>query len=132
MTSVQLPSVTSAYLLAAHLQEIIIEYESYKKQYRRSDAREPVSIPVEAIELDDNFQGKSDPFHMVTRDMSVGGTGIFHTSRVNSEFLLLKFSSPVTLESFSVVAKVEHCTPCGRYFIIGCRFVPDLLEELRS
>ena len=132
MSSVQLPNVTSADLLAAHLQEIIIEYESYKKQYRRSDAREPVSIPVEAMELDEQLQVKSEPFHMVTRDMSVAGTGIFHNRRVDCDFLLLKFSSPVTLESFSVVAKVEHCTPCGRYFIVGCRFVPDLVDELRS
>lgn len=115
--------VVSADVLAAHLQEIIIEYESYKKQFRRADSREPVSIPVEAIALDDDFKAVSEPFHMVTRDMSVGGTGIFHNECITSNYVKLRFSSPVSLEAFSVIAKVEHCTPCGNYFIVGCRFL---------
>ena len=129
MTSTALPGVVSADALAAHLQEIIVEYESYRKQFRRAEAREPVAIPVEAIALDEKFQAVSDPFHMVTRDMSVGGTGIFHTEEVTSAYLLLQFSSPVSLETFRIVASVEHCTPCGHYFIVGCKFVTNLSEK---
>ena len=124
-----LEGMVSSDVLSAHLQEIIIEYESYKKQFRRSESREPVSIPVEAVALDDDFQPISEPFHMVTRDMSIHGTGIFHTSSVDATYVQLQFSSPVTLEAFGVIARVEHCTPCGRYFIIGCRFLTNEAES---
>lgn len=126
----QLADSVSSDTLATHLQEIIVEYESYKKQFRRTDTREAVSIPVEVTELNEDFEPTSEPLHMVTRDMSVGGTGIFHTENLECDYALLKFSSPVSLEEFSVLAKVEHSTRCGRYFIIGCRFVPDLAKEL--
>lgn len=121
--------VVSSDVLAAQLQEIIVEYDSYKKQYRRAEPRESVSIPVEAVELDDDFMPLSDPIHMVTRDISTGGMGMFHTQRLSAKYLRLQFSSPFSLESFSVIGRVEHCTPCGKYFIIGCAFVTDRLDS---
>jgi len=126
----QIANSVSSDMLATLLQEIIVEYESYKKQYRRTETREPVSIPVEVSALNEDFEPTSEPIHMVTRDMSVGGTGIFHSEDLDCDYALLKFSSPVSLEEFSVLAKVEHSTRCGKYFIIGCRFVPDLAKEL--
>lgn len=116
-------------VLAAHLQEIIVEYESYKKQFRRTDLREAVSVPVEVWELDDDLEPRSEPIHMVTRDISVGGTGMFHTDKLEPGYVQLRFSSPVSLEFFNVLAKVEHSTPCGRYFIVGCRFIHDFRGE---
>ena len=100
----QLADSVSSDTLATHLQEIIVEYESYKKQFRRTDTREAVSIPVEVTELNEDFEPTSEPLHMVTRDMSVGGTGIFHTENLECDYALLKFSSPVSLEEFSVLA----------------------------
>lgn len=128
-TSSALAGLVSADILAAHLQEIIVEYDSYRKQFRRADNREPVAIPVEAVELDYELRPISKPFHMVTRDMSVSGAGILHTADINSQYLRLQFSSPVTLEAFGVIAKVEHCTPCGHYFIIGCRFLSNYSQR---
>lgn len=117
--------VVSSDHLASLLQEIIVEYESYKKQYRRNEEREFVSIPVEAVELDDDFNPTSQSYHMVTRDMSVHGTGMFHDKKITSNHLRLQFCSPISLETFAVVAKLEHCTPCGKYYIVGCRFITD-------
>ena len=101
-TSTALAGLVSADVLAAHLQEIIVEYDSYRKQFRRADNREPVAIPVEAVELDDELRPISKPFHMVTRDISVSGAGILHTADVDCRYLRLQFSSPVTLEAFGV------------------------------
>ncbi len=129
MSNAAIAGVVSADVLAAHLQEIIVEYESYKKQFRRSDAREPVAIPVEAVELDKSLKPIGEPFHMVTRDMSISGAGIFHTAGVKSEYVRLQFSSPVSLESFCCVAKVEHSTPCGAYFLIGVRFLTNVSDR---
>ena len=110
-------------LVASFLQDVILEYESYKLQ--RSDPREPVSIPVEAVQLDEYFQPASAPFHMVTRDISCGGTGLFHTAAIESPYLQLQFCSPVNLETLKIIASVEQCSPCGVYFIIGCKFMTE-------
>ena len=129
MTTFVAAELISADVLAGHLQEIIVEYESYKKQFRRTDKREPVSIPVEAVALDEDLVAISDAIHMVTRDMSAGGCGIFHDQRLDCPYLHLNFSSPVSLATFSVVASLEHCTPCGKYFIVGCRFLTNQSES---
>ena len=108
--------------LALFLQEIIVEYDSYKENVRRIDVRENVSIPVEAVRLNDQLKPSGDPFYMVSRDISCGGVGLFNTEHVENGPIQLTFSSPVSGAELKVYATVEHCTPCGRYHIVGCRF----------
>lgn len=112
--------------LALFLQEIIVEYASYRQNIRRSEDREPVSIPVQARQLTPELQPVGEPFHMVTRDISCHGVGLFHLENVEPGPIQLTFSSPVSGAEINLIASVEHCTPCGHYFIIGCRFSPDL------
>jgi len=121
----EIPGVASADILAAHLQEIIVEYEDYRHNCGRSERREQVSIPVEALKLNDDFDPISAPFHMITRDISVGGCGLFHTEELDCNYLQLKFESPISQESFGVIASVEHCTRCGVFQLVGCRFLAD-------
>ena len=109
--------------LALFLQEIITEYESYKASIRRTDNREAVSIPVEAQCLDDQGKPVGEPFHMVTRDISSGGLGMFHAEFVECGSIQLSLTSPVTSRNATILANVEHCTPCGKYFIVGCQFL---------
>ena len=111
--------------LAANLQEIIGEYENYKQKIRRSESREAISIPVEATLLDDSYHPIAESFHVVTRDISSRGVGVFHDRVVTGKYIYLKFHSPVSFQDFGVIASVEHCTPCGKYFIIGCRFLTE-------
>lgn len=108
--------------LALFLQEIISEYDSYKNSIRRSEPRESVSIPVEARRLDDDGKPIGSVFHLVTRDISCGGLGMFNRERIESGPIQLKLCSPVSDMSLQIVANVEHCTPCGKYFIVGCKF----------
>lgn len=109
--------------LALFLQEIIVEYDSYKDNIRRLDARESVSIPVEARRLDAEGVPVGPVFHLVTRDISCGGLGMFNRESIDSGPIQLKLCSPVSERSLQIVANVEHCTPCGKYFIVGCRFL---------
>lgn len=108
--------------LALFLQEIIVEYDSYKDSVRRVDVRENVSIPVQAVRLSPESKPVGKPFYMVTRDISCGGVGLFNTQHVENGPIQLTFSSPVNGTELNVQATVEHCTPCGRYHIVGCRF----------
>lgn len=111
--------------LALFLQEIIVEYDSYRKNVRRSEPRESVSIPVEATVLNENFEPATAPFHMVTRDISCNGVGLFYNAAVEPGPIQLTFSSPVSGSEVRLMANVEHCTACGHYFIIGCRFTTE-------
>ncbi len=110
-------------VLALFMQEVIVEYNSYRKLVRRSEPREPVAIPVLARPVDADLNSAGDPFHAVTRDISHGGVGLFHTRPIDCGWLELTFSSPHSGKEMTILATVEHCTPCGRYFILGCRFV---------
>ncbi len=109
--------------LALFLQEMIVEYDSYRQSARRADARENVSIPVRAVHLSANSEPKSEPFHMVSRDVSCCGIGLFNTEPVKRGPIQLTFSSPISGMELDVPACVEHCTACGHYYIIGCRFI---------
>ena len=111
--------------LALFLQEIIVEYDSYRKNVRRSEPRETVSIPVEATLLNENLEPVGASFHLVTRDISSNGVGLFYNAAVEEGPIQLTFSSPVSGSDLRLIAHVEHCTPCGQYFIIGCRFTSD-------
>lgn len=122
-TLTQFNSLVSEDVLAAQLQGIIVEYETYKQQQRRSETRESFSIPVQATPLDEHHVPIGEPFNMVTRDMSTRGVGAFHDKLISHQFLYLEFHSPVTRNDFGVIARVEHCTPCGKYFIVGCQFL---------
>lgn len=109
--------------LALFLQEVISEYASYGSMVRRLDEREYVTIPVKAQLMDEEGQLCGESFHMVTRDVSSSGLGLFHVVAVPLGRIRLILSSPVTKRKLSVTANVEHCTQCGEYFIIGCRFL---------
>lgn len=109
--------------LALFLQEIIVEFESYKKNVRRSEVRETVSIPVEARRLDEEFNPVGDEFHMVTRDVSCNGVGLFHLESLEPGPIELTLTSPVSDRALRIVANVEHCTAIGKYFMVGCRFL---------
>jgi hypothetical protein len=115
--------------VASFFQEIILEYHSFQHLVRRATPREPVSIPVQAVMLDDDMQAVSPPFHMVTRDISSTGVGLFHTEMLERGLIQLEFSSPVTEAVLKIVGRVEHCTPCGRYFIVGCNFQIDATDD---
>lgn len=115
--------------LALFLQEIIVEYDSYKDNIRRLDPRESVSIPVEARRLDAQGKAVGPVSHLVTRDISCGGLGMFNRERIEEGPIQLKLCSPVSERSLQIVANVEHCTPCGKYFIIGCRFLQASMSE---
>lgn len=109
--------------LALFLQEIIVDYASYKDNVRRTEPRESVSIPVEARRIDANNQPVGQTYHLVTKDISCGGLGLFNREQVDCGPIELKLESPVTKRCLKIIANVEHCTPCGKYFIIGCRFL---------
>lgn len=115
--------VVSSDVLALHLQDIIVEYESYRENCGRTERRESVAVPVEATLLDEEHQPIAAPFHMVSRDISVSGMGLFNSEHVVCGPVLLKFTSPVSRAQFSVIACIEHCSPCGVFFILGCRFL---------
>jgi len=109
--------------LALFLQEIIVEFESYKTNIRRTEIRETVSIPVEARRLDHDLKPVGEAFHMVTRDVSCHGVGLFNHEYVEPGPIELTLTSPFSERGLRIVANVEHCTACGKYFMIGCRFV---------
>lgn len=115
--------------LALFLQEIIVEYDAYRDSFRRTAKRENVSVPVEARRIDESGNAVGPAIHLVTRDVSSNGLGLFHHQPVEVGLLEMIMESPVNGHRMRIIARVEHCTPCGRYFIIGCQFVRAAMQE---
>ena len=114
---------TSSDVIAAFMQEVIVQYHSFGGQFRRLEPRESVAIPVRVCPLSEDLKLDGETFLAVTRDVSCSGIGFFHTRAIDSPFVQVVISSPETSSEMNLLARVEHCTPCGGFVIIGCRIV---------
>ena len=124
-------SEKTADAIASFMQDVIVQYNSYVGGYRRSEPRESVAIPISITPLDHSFGPNGTSFPSVTRDLSCGGIGFFHNEPIDAPFLELLVEMPDSNRAMSLLARVEHCTPCGGYYIIGCRFVGEADEVAR-
>jgi len=122
---------SSPEVITSFMQQVIVEYHAYGMAHRRAEPREAVAIPAIAQRVDSSLDTIGEPFHVVTRDVSSGGIGLFHPSPVPLGLLKITLSSPETHETMVLLARVEHCTPCGGFFLIGCRFA-RVLNDLES
>lgn len=109
-------------VIAAFMQQTIVEYQNYGMLHRRSEPRECVAIPIRVQCLNEALEPIGEPFHSITRDISCGGMGLFHGHRIDARYLQIIMRAPQSHEQMRLLAKVEHQTRCGGYYLIGCRF----------
>lgn len=115
-------SETTEDVIASFMQQMIVHYQGYCEAYRRKDPRETVAVPVRVSPLTDDLQPVGEPFEALTRDISFSGVGLFHLQPVDAPYVLIELTAPETLQVFRLLAKVEHCTRFGSFYIVGCRF----------
>lgn len=109
-------------VIAAFMQQAIVEYQNYGVLHRRSEPRECVAIPIRVQCLSETLEPLGEPFYSITRDISCGGLGLFHGNRLEANYLQITMQAPQSHEQMKLLAKVEHQTRCGGYVLIGCRF----------
>ena len=114
--------VCSPDTIASFIQQTIVELESFKVGMRRAESRESAAIPIFVAPLNENLEPVGAEFYAVTRDVSCGGIGLFHTKPVTARWLEIEMSTPATRQELRLLAQVQHCTPIGKFFLIGCRF----------
>ena len=103
------------------MQDVILQYQDVSPEgYRRADLRESVAIPIGVQPLNDRYEPAGEPYSVVTRDMSCSGIGFFHTQPVALGWSRICLKAPASHEEMNLLARVEHCTPCGQFFIVGC------------
>lgn len=123
--------------ITAFMQQIIVEYHNLDRNHRRSEPRELVAIPVTVQEMSEVLQPIGEPFQAVTRDISYGGIGLFHVSSLeHHRFLKITLVSPERDDvKMTILARVEHTTKCGGFYIIGCRFAvcleTDTIDDIQ-
>ena len=108
--------------IASFIQQTIVEVQSFKEGIRRAEPREAAAIPVLVTPLSENLEPTGAEFYAVTRDVSCGGIGLFHTEAVTARWLEVEISTPATHRELRLLVHVQHCTPIGKFFLIGCRF----------
>ena len=93
---------------------------------RRREPRVGVRTPVTIIPISDRLQ--SAPFEVPLRDLSSGGIGFVHTSRMSldEQFVVL---FPQERESVAVLCQVAHYQPLAETaYAVGARFVRVLRQ----
>lgn len=113
---------TSPEVIASFMQQVIVQYQNYGTHHRRTEPREAIAIPVQVQRLEDDLTPVAEPKAAITRDISVGGIGLFLGERIERGMLRIRMVAPESHEQMQILAQIEHCTPCGGYYIIGCRF----------
>ena len=107
--------------IATFMQDMIVQYQQVSPNCRRrSEPRESVAIPVRVQPLDDAYQPLGEPFAVVTRDMSCGGVGFFHTERIDAKWIRICLSTPYHSGTMNLLAHIEHCTRWGDFYLVGC------------
>lgn len=112
--------------IASFIQQTIVELESFKDGIRRAETRESVAIPINVTPLNEHLEPVGAEFYAVTRDVSCGGIGLFHTAPVTAPWLEIEMSTPATHQELRLLAHVQHCTPIGKFFLIGCHFTASV------
>ena len=124
-----LTSESSSEVITTFMQQVVVEYHTYGMGHRRSEPREAVAIPVVVQQVDSSLEPLDQPFNAVTRDISTGGIGLFHLREMKSGLLKITMTAPESHYRMTLLARVEHCTKCGGFYIIGCRFSRILAED---
>ena len=99
---------------------------SVAPEQRRREPRVGVRAQVTVIPLSDSLQVA--PFEVPLRDLSAGGVGFVHTSRMSldEQFVVLL---PGAGESVAVLCQVAHYQPLAEQaFAVGARFVRVLRQ----
>jgi hypothetical protein len=120
---------SSPEVITTFMQQVVTEYRDYGVGFRRSEPREAVAIPVVIQPVNASLEAIGEPVSAVTRDISSGGIGIFYTQPMSPGWLKITLSTPETHSHMTLLARIEHCTPCGGFYIIGCRFARALASE---
>jgi hypothetical protein len=107
--------------IASFMQEVIVQHQQYSAHCRRSEPREPVAVPVRVQQLDEQCRPTGPVISAVTRDMSDGGIGFFHTHPIGPGRIQIRLVAPFSRAERTLMACIEHCTPCGDFYIVGCR-----------
>ncbi|MCA9148758.1 MAG: PilZ domain-containing protein [Planctomycetales bacterium] len=122
---------SSPEVITTFMQQVVVEYHNYGMGHRRSEPREAVAVPVVVQQVDSSLEPLDEPFDAVTRDISTGGIGLFHLREIKSGLIKVTMTAPETHEQMTLLARVEHCTKCGGFYIIGCRFARVLFDADR-
>jgi hypothetical protein len=91
-----------------------------------------VAVPVQIFPLDNELRPAGEPFQAVTRDISYGGIGVFHTRSVDVPYVTIEIAAPDTYRSMRLLAEVEHCTRLGGFHVVGCRFAAICQDEVEE
>ncbi|HZZ28332.1 MAG TPA: PilZ domain-containing protein [Pirellulales bacterium] len=106
------------------IRRVIRGEKFFEGSERRSNLRYPVTMPVRATPLDDQYHPDGEAFLGVTRDISVGGLCMYHLEPVEASFLRLEMTGNSGKgEHLRVVLKVVRCRQTGPLYEIAGSFI---------
>ena len=96
----------------------------YKGDERRREERQPMMVPVRAVEVDHNDRPLGAPFDLITRDISSNTIGLIYTEPVEAERMVVEFSIAGTTVTL-VIETIWH-GPLGPFYGCAGRYIDRL------
>ena len=112
------------YAVAIELQQLI-DPKPLEFDCRRRHERTPRSISVSVQPLNEDFVPVSDPFWLVSRDISPAGIGLISYDPIEVENVRLGLLN----ERVSIIGQVRHNTSIGHkypLYLIGVEFLSEI------
>lgn len=98
----------------------------YKGDERRREERQPMMVPVRAVEVDENNCRLGNPIDLITRDISSNTIGLIYTEPLEAERLVVEFSIAGT--TVTLVTESIWSGPLGPFYGCAARYIDRLTE----
>lgn len=96
----------------------------YKGDERRREQRQPMLMPVRAVEVDEDNDPIGLPFELITRDISSNTIGLIYTDPIDAERMVIQFSIAGT--DVVLVTETIWSGPLGPFYGCAGRYIDKL------
>lgn len=115
--------------LVEFIQRVIYGAPDYTGLERRNELRCLVVMALPAVALDEHLQPCGQPFAVISRDVSHGGMGFFHSAPLPTDSLLTVELRAPDGQKMQVVLEVRYCRPEGGAFQMGGAFLVKMYDS---
>ncbi len=113
------------------LQYLLHGAPDLKDAEQRDNPRHPMSVTLLVQPLNADLQPDGEQFHVMTRDVSMGGFGFVHAEPIKQKYLKVLKPDQSRME---LLVEVQHCTAIGELgllYLTGVQLRPDLELDQR-
>jgi len=118
---------------AEEINALLKRVESFSRRlaHRRLSPRNPLSVSVPVIPVDEHEQPVDQPFIALSRDISASGICVINAQSGHAKYLVVELRAP-GLKSIRLVVEVLRRKRIGRFYEIAGQFIRRASQQPAS